>query len=492
MTKSTFNYADYDAIGLAQCIREGKVSARTVLDQTIKQIEALNPTYHAVTETCYELAREQLDYLDSQAPLAGVPFLLKDLMVDYANTRTSYGSRWLSTYRATKTGPLIKAYQQAGLIIVGKSVVPEFGFGPVTEPMAYPHPLNPLNKGLTPGGSSGGAAVAVATGMVPLAHANDGGGSIRIPASCCHLFGLKPSRGRTLPASHRFQGRWHQLIVDHVLTRSVRDSAALLDLSLDPSQRHLLRPHEGFLASLVNQPEGLKIACLSESFFTQRTADPLCLIAMNFSRLALEKAGHQCYTIKLPPQFPSDALKLAYTTLVATEARFILSDLILSQGEPSPGSLEKVSELIFALGERYSAQDYLDACQIQTLSETLLDSYFNDFDLIMTPTLASPPVKLGQLQPSKFERAILPLMLKLKTNPFFKQLERSLSQKIYNYVAYTPFANLSGHPAANFPLFFDSQMSLPIGIQLMAPMGREDRLLQLAASLEAQWVQRKF
>jgi amidase len=271
-------YGDYDAPGLADPVRRGDVASGELVDAAAQAIDVHNPRLNAVIHTCFEQARNDADQIDRAAPFAGVPFLPKDLLSGYAGEPLGNGSRAYRNYVPTAHAPLIERYLAVGFVVVGKTNTPELGLMPVTEPAARGPSRKPWDPARTPGGSSGGAGAAVASGMVPAAHGGDGGGSIRIPAACCGLFGLKPSRGR-MPNSPPCDV-WLDGVIEHGLTRSVRDSAALLDVSaLGERESRLPRPGSGFLAE-VGQPAGpMRVAVvrepLLEATFTKDCHDAL-------------------------------------------------------------------------------------------------------------------------------------------------------------------------------------------------------------------------
>jgi amidase len=479
-----FEYTAYDALGLAELIKTGSVSPEEVLSAAIANIEEKNPVYHAVVRTLYDEARQQLDNLDLSLPLAGVPILLKDLMCDYKGIPTASGSRWTKTWPAASHGPLVQAYLSAGLIIIGKTAVPEFGLGAVTEPAAFPHPQNPVAPHLTPGGSSGGAAVAVATRMVPLAHANDGGGSIRIPAACCGLFGLKPTTGRVLAGSTLWARRWNGLIVDHVLTRSVRDSACLLDLTQDPETRpYLPQPEDSYLKALTRPLKSLKIGRLATPVFGQFPIAKECGLALDSATQHLHALRHTCIDITL--NIDSAALRKAYSVLVASELSQMMKIVTQQIGSPPlKGDIELASHFIAEFGRFYTASDYLDAVHSTQQAKTAMNDVFNSVDMIMTPTLARAPVPQGYFQPSAMEMLILKVIGWLKAKKGFLFVEAALTKKLFDYVAFTPLCNMTGHPAMSLPLYRTQQEGVPIGIDIMGQFGDEERLLQLAFQLE--------
>ncbi|NNM59910.1 MAG: amidase [Legionellales bacterium] len=472
-----FNYTDYDAVALAKLIKTRQVSPEEVLLAAIHQIDTLNPKLNAVITTLYDEARAQLPTLDLSLPLAGVPMLLKDLFSDYQGIPTSFGSRWLKNTPAPENSRLVQRYLRAGLIIVGKTNVPEFGLGAVTEPLAFGATLNPEQDDITPGGSSGGSAAAVAAKMVPVAHANDGGGSIRIPASCCGVFGLKPTRGRT-PLS-----AWNGLIVEHVITRTVRDSAALLDISIDSwGYSGLPLPNKSY-AHQTNLPlEPLKIGYTFNSFFTATPTHSDCIAAVNSGLKHCLALGHHVEEVKL--SFDQEALCRAYAVIVAAEINVLLKTLALRVGhKPKRGELELLTETIARFGEQYTAADYVNAGRVMEQAAWELNQTMKDIDILVTPTLSKPPVEIGNFQPKMHEKALMNFLKVTHLPGFNRMIEAEIIKQIFDYVAFTPLCNMTGHPAMSMALY-RNQENLPIGVHFIGRFGEEGTLLQLAKQIE--------
>lgn len=472
-----FNYTDYDAVALAKLIKTRQVSPEEVLLAAIHQIDTLNPKLNAVITTLYEQARAQLPALDLSLPLAGVPILLKDLFADYQGVPTSFGSRWLKSTPAPANSLLVERYLRAGLIIVGKTNVPEFGLGAVTEPAAFDATRNPENEQVSPGGSSGGSAAAVAARMVPVAHANDGGGSIRIPASCCGLFGLKPTRGRT-PLRV-----WNGLVVEHVITRTVRDSAALLDVAMDAwSYSGLPQPDKSYSHQLTLPPEPLKIGYISDSFFGKAATHPDCIAAVNSALKQCISLGHHVEERKF--LFNQEVLCRAYAVIVAAEVNILLKTLAVRVGrQPMRGELEPLTEVIARFGERYTAADYANASRVMEQAAVVLNQTMMDIDILVTPTLSRPPVEMGYFQLQRHEKVVINLLRLTHLQGLSRAVEKEIFKKTFDYVGFTPLCNMTGHPAMSVPLY-RNQDNLPIGVHFIGHFGDEATLLQLAKQLE--------
>ena len=450
----------HDGLGLAALIRSGEIAAPELLEAVIARIEARNPQVNAVVHRLYDHAKSALAAGTPSGPFAGLPFLLKDLYTFRRGLPCGNGSRWLADYRAPFDDAMAARWDAAGLVVAGKTTTSEFGLNVVTETRAHGATRNPWNPAHSPGGSSGGAAAAVAAGMVPLAHASDGGGSIRIPASCCGLFGLKPSRGRNLTSD-----AWAGLTAFHAVTRSVRDSAALLDAICGPPAYHpyaLPKPETPFLEAVGRDPGRLRIA------WSVRRADdvPLhedCRRAIEEAVKLAEKMGHVVEEADPPIDYPR--LRQSMIAIVAAN----MADA-LSVGNPLRSKaarrdeVETMSWRFAEVGARLPAPRYLRAQHSVRLIGDRLNAFLQDYDVLMTPTMAQPPPKLGTIDAMHddfdgFNRAVQP------------------------YVTYTQPFNMSGQPAASLPLHW-SAGGLPIGVQIAAAVGEEARLFALAAQFE--------
>jgi amidase len=479
-----FNYTDYDAVSLAKLIKTRQVSPEEVLDAAIHQIEVTNPALNAVITKLYDQAHAQLQELDLSLPLAGVPMLLKDLLADYKGIPTSFGSKWLKDFPVPENSELVNRYLRAGLIIVGKTNVPEFGLGAVTEPAAFGPTKNPCNPTITPGGSSGGSAAAVAAKMVPIAHANDGGGSIRIPASCCGLFGLKPTRGRTPTGSRQFRRGWNGLITEHVLTRTVRDSAVLLDISSEPwgGVAGLPTPTKSYSHQLSLSTSPLKIGFTMQSFFGDVNVHPDCIAAVNTGLKQCVTLGHQLEEVKL--SFDAEQLRTAYATIVSAEVKNMLNQFAKQVGHgPARREIELATATIASFGQHYTGAEYAHAAVVMDQATWQLEQYLQHIDVLVTPVLSKPPVPIGYFQPKWYEQMIMQLLRMCRLPWLMNMIESALAKQIFDYVAYTPLCNLTGHPAMSVP-FYKAQENIPIGVHFIGRMGDEATLLHLAYQLE--------
>ena len=459
--------AGYDALGLAELVRRGETSASELLEGAIARCEALNPSLNAVVLPHFERARDQVrrDAL-GDGPFRGVPFLLKDLGVELEGTKTTHGSRfWKGPGSVAKASSfLVERYEKAGLVIFGKTASPEFGSSSSTESMAYGETQNPWRHGFSSGGSSGGSAAAVAAGIVPAAHASDGGGSIRIPASCCGLFGLKPTRGRT----PRGRGHFDQnagLSIDHAVTRTVRDSAALLDAThgAGPRDPYFAPPVSGsYLDEVGRAPKPLRIGLQLDSALPVEVAAD-CLGAARASARLCESLGHHVEEIAAP-ELPGDLWK-SFSVLRGTSIAMSVQarEKVLGR-KAGPEDLEPNNWADYERARAYSSMDFeRERQRIYAVARTV-QAHQADFDVVLSPTLAIPPPPLGVLDPKKADEA-------------FAQAAMAMA-------AFTIAYNVSGQPAMSVPLSWNAA-GLPIGSMFVAGYGREDLLFRLGAQLES-------
>jgi amidase len=478
-------YAQYDGMGLAELVKKREVSPAEVCEEAITRIERVNPALNAVITTMYDLARETVQNNLPDGPFAGVPFLLKDLLGDFAGVPQTMGSRALKNYIPARDSELVKRYKKAGLVILGKTNIPEFGLKGVTEPELHGPTRNPWNTEHTPGGSSGGSAAAVAGGMVPMASANDGAGSIRIPAACCGLFGLKVTRGRT--PNGPIHGRtWQGAVVEHVISRSVRDSAAILDATQGPdigAPYVIPAPHRPYLDEIQQSPGPLRIA-----FNTQSPIDtavhPECIQAVEHTARLLEELGHEVEEAQ--PDVDGQALAKGLIVLYSGEVAALIDDLVPLLGRKAkPSDVEAVTWTLGLLGRTYSAGHIVKARREWERAARITGRFHEAYDIYLTPTLAYPPVKIGELDPKPIELALLKIInvlglgrFLLATGAIDKLAVQNLSK-----TPFTPLANFTGQPAMSVPLYWSSD-GLPCGVHFMGRYGDEATLLRLAAQLE--------
>lgn len=470
--------ATLDATAQAERVRRGEIQPLELVDAAIARIERLNPQLNAVILPLFEKARRQAAGELPPGPFRGVPFLLKDLICESAGDPHHAGMRalkeagWVSDHDSWLAARL----RTAGFVFVGKTNVPELGPLPTTEPEAYGPTRNPWNTDHSPGGSSGGSAAAVAAGLVPAAHANDGGGSIRCPASECGLVGLKPSRGRTSLGPDRGED-WAGAIVEHVVTRSVRDTAAILDAVAGPM------PGDPYAAPLPTRPfrsdvgaeaGRLRVGLLARSPNPDLTLHPDCVAAVREAAGLLDSLGHyveDSHPAALEGPEGGECLGVLSSVGTARDLEAWGEKLGRSLG---PADVEPYTWTFAERGRSVTATQYVAMIEkMHAFGRRVVDWWHQGFDLLLTPTLGEPPPRLGEFKPTP-ERPLAPAFRSMALLPFV-----------------APF-NLTGQPAISLPLS-ENAAHLPIGIQLVAAPYREDVLLRVAAQLEeaAPWSGRR-
>jgi Asp-tRNA(Asn)/Glu-tRNA(Gln) amidotransferase A subunit family amidase len=458
-------YERYDGLGLAELVRRREVSAAELLEVAIARVEATNPAIGAVVARHYDEARAAIAAGLPEGPFTGVPYLLKDLGALYTGTVTSYGSALFADYVADHDSEITVRLKRARLVIVGKTNTPEFGLSTSTEPRLFGPTRNPWNLAYSAGGSSGGAAAAVAAGMVPMAHATDGGGSIRIPASCCGLFGLKPTRARN-PMGPDLGEAWSGCSVGHAITRSVRDSAALLDATSGPDigdPYWAPPPARPFLEEVGVEPGCLRIAVTTTPWNGQ-PVDPECVDATLAAARLCEQLGH--HVEEASPAIDAEALGGATRSIAAANLRAQLEARAAALGREV--TADDVERATWALAnEALSATSAAYARAIMTMHRAgrAVGRFFTRYDLLLTPTMCRPPYPLGVLDTMSEDQ-----------EPYRTGIQQT--------IAFTSLFNASGNPAISVPLHW-SKDGLPIGVQFAAPFGDEATLFRLAAQLEA-------
>ena len=464
-----------DAVGLAELVRNGEIQAEELVESVIESIERTHGDLNAVVTPMFDVARAEAKRAGEDGPFAGVPFLLKDLRASYAGVATSEGNALLRDTSATYDSEIVVRHKRAGLICVGKTNSPEFGLTATTEPHAFGPTRNPWDLRRTPGGSSGGAAAAVAARIVPMAHASDGGGSIRIPASCCGLVGLKPTRGRN-PLGPDCGDVMNGLVAEHALTISVRDSAALLDATAGPDVGDPYwapPPRRPFLDEVGENPGTLRIAFSAESpMGTSVERD--CVDAVESTAKLLEDLGHRVEADA--PDYDDPPFRVAFTTVWFSNLAANIATLSAALGRDA--SADCFEPFTWALGQRgatLSGADYVQAIgELQSLSRKIA-RFFRQYDVWMTPTLAAAPPELGFLHPGPKEADLRPY-----------------GKRVREFVPFTQIANATGQPAVSLPLHWSAD-GLPIGVQFAAAFGDEATLFRLASQLEdaRPWRQRR-
>ncbi len=459
--------ADLDATALAALVREGDATPRELADLAIARIEVLNPELNAVIHPRFERALEEADLVDADAPFAGVPMLVKDCLSPIAGEPYHLGMRALrdAGHRADHDGELTRRFRAGGLVMLGRTNTPELAAAPTCEPLAYGPTRNPWNTEHSTGGSSGGSAAAVASGMVPVAHGNDMGGSIRIPSSECGLVGLKPTRARTSLAPD-FGEFWGSLTHEFVLVRSVRDAAGMLDALAGPS------PGDPYTAPAPRRPWREEVGAdpgrLRMGVLTSRAdgapVHPECVAAAERAAALLAALGHDVDD-SWPEAVADLDARATLGTVVAAALAYDLDRWSAVLGRTlGRDDVEPATWVLAERGRALSATELVDATERgQRLSRRIAAWWADGHDVLITPTLAVPPPRLGEIAP---------------TVPF-----EDLLPKLSAVGAFVGPWNLTGQPAMSLPLHTSAD-GLPIGVQLVAAYGREDVLLRVAAQLE--------
>ncbi len=484
-------YIRLDATALAQRVRDGEVSATQLLELALARLARWNPAINAVVIELAERARRDAASTLPAGPFTGVPFLVKDLDGFLAGAEFTASSRALLGYMPARDSELFRRYRNAGLIICGKTNTPEFGLVGTTESLLRGPARNPWNLAYSTGGSSGGSAAAVAARIVPMAHGGDGGGSIRIPASACGLFGLKPTRGRT-PMGPDESEVWSGFVQRHAITRTVRDSAALLDATQgdDPGAPYTAPPPQRPYAEEVRRDPGrLRIAFSARSLFGRDT-HPDCVAAVRAAAALLEHLGHE--VTEAHPPIEREALVHAYLVVVAACTAGLVRQIGTLRGRRVRGrELEPTTQFLATLGEALPAGEFEFArLTFQAASRTLAP-FFAAHDVFVDATLAWPPPRLG-------EWSLAP-QLQWAIRSFSAVLPRAVMRRALDHfaadglerTANTMLFNMSGQPAMSVPLHVNAA-GLPIGVQCVGRFGDEATLLRLAAQLEqaAPWIER--
>lgn len=481
-----FIYKNYDGLGLAELVKNKEIQPKEVLEEAIKTIEQHNPSLNAVIHTFYEKAEKQADTVDLTGTFAGVPMLLKDIGQEIVGEKMTEGSKALKSYLAEADSEYVKQVRKTGALLIGQTNVPEFALMGITEPSFYGPTRNPWNLNYTPGGSSGGSAAAVASGMVPIAGANDGGGSIRIPGAYCGLFGMKPTRGRT-PVGPKRGRNWQGASVDHILSRSVRDSAAMLDeiKFFEKGAAFYALPFEGSYIEMLQAPptRKLKIAFSVRSPLGSEVQQECKEAVYNVAKL-LESMGYDVEEVDAPV----DGRKIAksYLTMYFGEVAAAIASLEEVLGRKAVVSdMELTTWILGLVGKATSAEEVVLSIREWDRAAFAMESFHETYDFYMTPTTAFLPAKIGELEPKKSEQLAMQLASKLSMGGLLKKTG-IVEQVAENNLLRTPFtqlANLTGQPAMTVPLHLSAD-GLPVGVQFMAARGREDLLYALAGQLE--------
>ena len=458
---------------LAEMVRAGEVSARELVEISLARIAELNPRLNAFVEVDAERALAAADEVkpDDERPFAGVPIAIKNNRA-VKGWRLTYGCSLMKDFVANYDHNVVRRLKQAGFVIVGTTTLPEYGILPTTEARLFGPTRNPWDLDRTPGGSSGGAAAAVASGMVPVAHGNDGGGSIRIPAACCGLVGLKPQRGRISAAPELGESL---LSIDGVLTRTVADTAAILDVleGYEPGDATWAPPPaESFAATAGRKPGALRIAATTLPPAADAVVDPVCAQAVADAAELLRSLGHTVEEVD-PPWLLEGVRELFGAVFSIHISLSVAYSGMVGAKEPSAEDMEPMSWAIFSMVQKMNAIEGLGAtARLQGFTRRLAE-FLEPYDALLTPALAERPLPLGTLDTAALE----PMSTFTRSGLF---------------TPFTPVFNASGQPGISLPLFHGED-GLPLGVQIVGRPAGEAGLLALAAQLEEArpWVDRR-
>lgn len=467
-------YAHYDGLGLAALVAKRHVTPLELAEEAIARIERFNPQLNAVIHKMYDLGRDTAKSLESPGDgrFRGVPFLLKDILGNYAGVPTACGARFMVDMPAPQDDTLVTRFKAAGLVALGKTNVPEFGLLPTTESVLYGAAHNPWNLAHSTGGSSGGSAAAVAAGIVPVAHANDGGGSIRIPASCCGLVGLKPTRGRN-PLGPMLGDIMNGLICEHIVSRTVRDTAAMLDCTHGPEAGDPYfapAPVRPFLDEVGAPTERLRIAFATQS--PGGAFHPECVAAVERTAKLCEELGH--IVEEASPTVDQGTITQSFLAVWCSGLAMQIEAVAMMTGREVKEELfEGVSWGLYQQGRQVTGAQYLLAVAMLQIQGRMVGRFHETYDCWLTPTLGAPPIRLGSIDLNERDpiKALAPIL---------------------DYVPITPLQNATGQPAISLPLHWTPD-NLPVGVMFTGRMGEEATLLRLAAQLEQArpWIDRK-
>jgi len=461
------NYSDYDALGLADLVRRREVSPTELVDSAISAIEELNPDLNCVVQPLRDHAISEIKRGLPQGPFQGVPFLVKEFGMHFKGMKSSGGSRIASGVTFDSDTELMARCKNAGLVTVGTTTTPEMAFNASSESVLYGPTCNPWNLGHSVGGSSGGAGAAVASGIVPIAHANDGGGSIRIPAACNGLVGMKPTRGRTPTGPDSGAFLWG-LAIEFAVSRTVRDSAALLDAVAGPDDGYYYTaepPKRGFLAAAMSQPKELRIGVIDQLPGCGKPSKEN-KARLNDTRRLLEELGHVCEPVRLKydfEEFSESSIRLWAVTL----GYYIEQFSHMTGRKINASNLEAVTLEVYRYAKKLKAMEMEGAMGVQNSVSRTVGKVMRKYDVLLTPGLGRDVAPLGELNQNAKG---------VDTMAWWKQM-------MVSYTPYTPIFNTTGQPAVMLPLW-QSKKGLPLAMQFVGRLGDEETLYSLAGQLE--------
>jgi amidase len=480
-------YADHDATGLAGLVARREVTPAELLEAAIARTGQVNPRLNAICIPMLEIGRERAAQ-KLEGPFAGVPFLIKDIAQDYAGVPATSGSRALRNWVPPQHAEIVERFLRAGLVIFGKTATPEFALKAITESELWGPTRNPWDLDRTPGGSSGGAAAAVAAGIVPMAGASDGGGSIRIPAAYCGLFGLRPSRGRVPPGPHHGEF-WDGASSEHVLSRSVRDSARMLDAlaGADPGAPFVIAPPQRPYADEVGREPGRLRIGFSIRSPIAGPVDPANVQAVQDAARLLQSLGHEVEEAE--PEVDGAALARCFIHMYFGHVASSI-ELAKQATGAGDGEFELDTRALGMFGRALSAGEFVSVRKQWNEFARALGRFHQRYDLYLIPSTALPPSRIGELGLPGGQQAALKLILRLGVGKLLLKtdLVRQIVDESLQRVPFTQLSNLTGTPCMSVPLHWapaeEGGPELPVGVQFVARFGAEDVLLRLAAQLE--------
>ena len=477
-------YLQYDALGLAKLVAKKEIQASELLEIALDRAEQTNPKLNAIIIPMHDHARQRTQ-AKLTGPFAGVPFLVKDLFQQYKGYPISFGCQGLKRagHLAEENAEIVNRWEKSGIVTFGRTNTPEFGIKGITEPDAWGACKNPWNLKHNSGGSSGGSASAVVAGIVPIAGASDGGGSIRIPASYCGLFGLKPSRGRTPWGPHTSEAM-HGAAMQHILSKSVRDSAAMLDATHGPDYNSLFKieaPKGLYLDAIQKPPKKLRIAyCTQSPIGTPVSQDAVQAIQQTVK--LLQALGHE--VVEDRPAIDGMQLAKDFITTWFSQFAYLIAEIQTRLPEKSD-NFELDSLALATFGAKTSSVDYIRNLNNWGVYVTQMNHFFEKYDLYLIPATASVAPKNGEVKTPAWQKPILKTLLHAGKAHWLAQgklVDRIVKENL-KWVPFTQLANITGLPAMSVPLYWNKD-NLPLGSQFIAPFAGEDVLLQLAAQLE--------
>jgi amidase len=460
------DYTSHDGLGLAELVARREVTPDELVAAALEAVANVNPRINAVLQTLPAEAAAEIRAGLPRGPFTGVPFMIKEIVLRAKGVRCEMGSTLARGFVAPADTELMARFRRAGLVLAGTTQTPEFGYNPTTETRAFGPVHNPWDLGRSAGGSSGGSGAAVAAGILPVAHANDGGGSIRIPASCNGLVGLKPSRDR-IPSGPDYGDLLCGLACEFVVTRSVRDAAAMLDAVAGPdpgAPGHPIPPARPYREQIATAPGRLRIAW-TVTPASGAKVDPECEKAVQETVRLLESLGHTL--IEDRPRYDWDAflenVHVIWAAFGVASIDFVAAAL---NRKPGPDNLEAVTLACYEDGKRYSAAQLINAMNHGNLVSRKVGAFFENVDLLVTPTIARLPAPLGELDQDRKGMTAM-----------------EWTRQVFSYVPFTPLFNATGQPAISLPLHWTAG-GVPVGVQIAGRFGDEATLLRLAAQLE--------